>query len=169
MRAAIVGGNWNNGLHVGSRYLNLNNAASNTNTNIGSRHSINNREIVSRLFVRDKPRLLAKIKLIRVRLVGLLSNSVKAIEREIVKRYGYLYKKICDVENIKAAIVSASRNKRNRRDVRYVLNHIDEKAEELSYLLRTHTYSLNPYTEGTVVGSTNNKTRNIHKPNFYPD
>jgi len=34
-----VGGNWNNGLHVGSRYVNLNNLASNTNTNIGSRIS----------------------------------------------------------------------------------------------------------------------------------
>lgn len=80
--AAIVGGSWNNGLHVGSRYLNLNNAASNTNTNIGSRHSIT-KEKSARVFLAwDKPRLLAKIKLIRVRLVGLFSNSVKAIERD---------------------------------------------------------------------------------------
>lgn len=34
---ALVGGNWNNGVHVGGRYVNLNNLASNTNANIGSR------------------------------------------------------------------------------------------------------------------------------------
>lgn len=86
-----------------------------------------------------------------------------------MKRYGYLYQKICDVENVKAAIICASRNKRNRNDVRYVLRHIDQKAEELSNLLKTHTYTLTPYTEGIVVGGTNNKARNIHKPHFYPD
>ena len=32
----IVGGNWNNGSNCG-RYVNVNNAASNANTNIGSR------------------------------------------------------------------------------------------------------------------------------------
>lgn len=36
-RAAIRGGNWNNGSNAGVFYLNLNNAASNTNTNIGFR------------------------------------------------------------------------------------------------------------------------------------
>lgn len=86
-----------------------------------------------------------------------------------MKRYGYIYQNICDVDNIRTAIINASHNKRNRRDVKYVLTHIEEKAEELSYLLRTHTYKLTPYTEGTVVGGTNNKTRNIHKPHFYPD
>ena len=34
-----VGGNWNNAALDGSRYVNLNNLASNTNTNIGSRIS----------------------------------------------------------------------------------------------------------------------------------
>ena len=32
---ALVGGNCNNGLHVGPSYLNLNNAVSNANWNIG--------------------------------------------------------------------------------------------------------------------------------------
>lgn len=34
---AFGGGNWNNGANCGSCYFNLNNAASNTNTNNGSR------------------------------------------------------------------------------------------------------------------------------------
>jgi hypothetical protein len=32
-----VGGNWNNDLNAGLWYVNCNNAASNTNTNIGAR------------------------------------------------------------------------------------------------------------------------------------
>ena len=35
VRLALVGGNCNNGRNYGSRYLNLNNATSNTNWNIG--------------------------------------------------------------------------------------------------------------------------------------
>ena len=37
MRAAIRGGNWNNGANCSLACLNLNNAPSNTNTNIGFR------------------------------------------------------------------------------------------------------------------------------------
>lgn len=36
---ALVGGNWNNAALCGASCLNLNNAASNTNTNIGACHS----------------------------------------------------------------------------------------------------------------------------------
>jgi hypothetical protein len=35
--AVILGGNWNNGANCGSRCSNWNNAASNSNNNIGSR------------------------------------------------------------------------------------------------------------------------------------
>lgn len=37
MRVAYRGGNWNNGTNAGLAALNLNNARSNTNTNIGFR------------------------------------------------------------------------------------------------------------------------------------
>ena len=36
---AYVGGNWNNSDQVGALYVNLNNLASNSNTNIGSAQS----------------------------------------------------------------------------------------------------------------------------------
>lgn len=38
-RGTIVGGNWNNTLLDGGFYVNLNNAPSNANTNIGAAHS----------------------------------------------------------------------------------------------------------------------------------
>lgn len=44
---ALVGGGWNNGGLCGPRCVNLNNAASNANANIGSRHSINNDPLFS--------------------------------------------------------------------------------------------------------------------------
>jgi len=37
MFSALAGGNWNNGVHAGSRTVNLNNYAWNVNTNIGCR------------------------------------------------------------------------------------------------------------------------------------
>lgn len=39
MTSAIVGGNWNNSLHVGCLYVNLNNTVSNANTNNGAAQS----------------------------------------------------------------------------------------------------------------------------------
>lgn len=36
---AFVGGNWNNSLHVGAFYCNLNNTVSNANTNNGAAQS----------------------------------------------------------------------------------------------------------------------------------
>ena len=57
---ALVGGNWNNALKCGPRYVNLNNLASQTNANIGSRHSIPKLEILSLCMI--APRRLAKIK-----------------------------------------------------------------------------------------------------------
>lgn len=41
---AIVGGNWNNDLNAGPFYVNLNNDASNTNTNIGAALSYPNKK-----------------------------------------------------------------------------------------------------------------------------
>lgn len=57
---ALVGGNWNNALKCGPRYVNLNNLASQTNANIWSRHSIPKLEILSLCII--APRRWAKIK-----------------------------------------------------------------------------------------------------------
>ena len=56
---ALVGGNWNNGVHVGGRYVNLNNLASNTNANIGSRLSY---LTITIYIARRRPRPSAEIR-----------------------------------------------------------------------------------------------------------
>ena len=42
-----------------------------------------------------------------------------------MKRYGYIYEKIYDINNISLAISKASRGKRHRRDVVKVLENKD--------------------------------------------
>lgn len=41
-----------------------------------------------------------------------------------MKRYGYIYDKICDKENIRLAMLRASKGKRYRNDVKRVLRDI---------------------------------------------
>lgn len=49
-----------------------------------------------------------------------------------MKRVGYIYSDICDIENIKLAIWNASKRKRNRPDVQQVLFNIDYFAEKIA-------------------------------------
>jgi len=42
-----------------------------------------------------------------------------------MKRVGYLYDKICDIDNIKLAIKKSSRGKRDHVNVKRVLENID--------------------------------------------
>ncbi len=86
-----------------------------------------------------------------------------------MKRYGYLYEKICDIENIKLAIIKASKKKTKRRDVRKILNNIDYYALEIQEILIKQSYKPSPYKVTKIYDGANNKERIIHKPNFYPD
>ena len=42
-----------------------------------------------------------------------------------VKRIGYLYDKIIDIDNIKQAIINASKKKTNRKSVQRILKDVD--------------------------------------------
>ena len=78
------------------------------------------------------PRRLAEIKSLRQRLVGTFSKAFEIIrKREIMKRYGFIYERICDIENIKAAIYNASKRKRKRPSVAKILKNVDYYAEEI--------------------------------------
>ena len=45
-----------------------------------------------------------------------------------MKRVGYIYEKICDLDNIKTATMKSSLGKRNHKHVKEVLDNIDEYA-----------------------------------------
>lgn len=86
-----------------------------------------------------------------------------------MKRIGYLYEKIYDVENIKLAIRNASKGKRKRGYVLKILNNSDYYAEQLSEQLKNKTYKLSPNKCKQIYDGSSKKIRNITVPRFYPD
>lgn len=86
-----------------------------------------------------------------------------------MKRVGYLYEKICSVDNIKRAILKASEHKRNRPNVREILNNIDEYACKIQAMLKNHEYAPSPYRISVIHDTCAGKDREIFKPQFFPD
>lgn len=89
--------------------------------------------------------------------------------RKTSKRAGYLYEKICDLDNIKIAILEASKKKRRQRNVRKILSHIDYYAKKIQEMLLEQTYIPSPYATREINDGIRQKKRTIAKPRFYPD
>ena len=86
-----------------------------------------------------------------------------------MKREGYIYEKICHKENIRVAIMSASKGKRGRDDVKRVLSNITYYVDKIHNMLIKELYIPNDYKIATIREGISKKERVIHKPNFYPD
>lgn len=85
-----------------------------------------------------------------------------------MKRIGYIYEEIVSVENCKAAIISASRGKRDRENVRRILADLDFYAEDLSERLQRLNF-ITPYRSRVITDGLSGKERELTIPNFYPD
>ena len=68
-----------------------------------------------------------------------IQNPFAKKERQ-PKRFGNLYGEICDLDNIKAAIMNASKNKRNQKAVRGIIKNIDEYARKIQKMLLDESY-----------------------------
>lgn len=86
-----------------------------------------------------------------------------------MKRIGYIYKKIYDIENVKIAIKKASLGKRKQRRVKKILDNIDFYANEISVMLQNKLYKPSPYIIKNIKDGVSGKERTIYKPKFYPD
>ncbi len=86
-----------------------------------------------------------------------------------MKRVGYIYESICDLENIKKAIMKSSLGKRDQKRVRNILNNIDTYALKIRELLLSKNYRPSPYIIKTIHDGAAKKTRTIYKPMYYPD
>lgn len=86
-----------------------------------------------------------------------------------MKRVGYIFEKVCDINNILQAIENASRGKKNRRIVQNVLAHKQEAAEAVRELLVKKEYTPKPYREFKIKDGASQKERIIYCPAFYPD
>ena len=86
-----------------------------------------------------------------------------------LKREGYIYHKIYDIENIKTAILKASQGKREQRRVAKVLSNIDEYAHEIQDRLKSKRFKPSEPIVKIIQDNSSGKVRTIYKPNFYPD
>ena len=85
-----------------------------------------------------------------------------------MKRIGYIWEKIIDKENIKTAILLASKHKKKKRIVKKVLDNIDFYVDEIYNMLYNKTYIPSPYLERGVKDN-KRKERKISAPRWYPD
>jgi hypothetical protein len=86
-----------------------------------------------------------------------------------MKRTGYIFEKVCDLNNIKIAILRSSLGKRNRPYVKKIVDNIDHYAQEVQQMLINKTYVHSPYTIKTIRDGPSQKERQIFKPRYYPD
>ena len=86
-----------------------------------------------------------------------------------MKRVGYIYEKVCEIDNIKQAIMKASRGKRDERRIQRVTQNVDAAARNIQTMLLNKTYAPSPYGIESIYDGTSKKERVIQKPRFYPD
>lgn len=86
-----------------------------------------------------------------------------------MKRKGYLYEQMCDINYIKKAIYNASKGKKNRRYIRKIINNIDYYALQIQKMLINNIVELSPNGYCVIYDNSCHKQRNITVPRFYPD
>jgi len=84
-----------------------------------------------------------------------------------MKRVGYLYDKVCSCDNVKQAIINASKGKRKRFAYIRILNNLDKYANYFSNILKNKEYSPRTYKKFTIIDGSTNKIREINKPSVY--
>lgn len=86
-----------------------------------------------------------------------------------MKRVGYIYKDVWNIDNCRAAILDASKKKRRRKNVKRILENLDDYAIKLSVMLKNHDYKPSPYTVRWINDGIKLKRRKLAKPRFWPD
>lgn len=86
-----------------------------------------------------------------------------------MKRIGNLFTKVVDKENIRMAIIRASENKRQNKEVQEVLRHMDSYVERVRNQLISHNFKNSKYSTAKIYEPLSKKTREIFKPKFFPD
>ncbi len=86
-----------------------------------------------------------------------------------MKRVGYVFEKIVDLDNIMHAIEHAAIGKTHRNSVREVFKNPEYYAKEIQSMLINGTYEVSDYTIMEINDGIKAKKRTIFKPKFYPD
>lgn len=86
-----------------------------------------------------------------------------------MKRIGFIFEKICSKENIKAAIIEASKGKHKKKSVQRVLSDIDGYASKIRELLVTKQFKNSQPIKRIHYEPLQKKTRELTILPFYPD
>ena len=86
-----------------------------------------------------------------------------------MKRVGYLYEKMLNLDLIKLPIRKAAQGKTTRGYIAVVLNDIDSYARKIKAMLESESVTLSPNRQITLYDRSCKKTRIITVPKFYPD
>lgn len=86
-----------------------------------------------------------------------------------MKRVGYIYEKICDIDLIKRAIRKAAQGKTQKHYIAKVLEKIDYYAEQIKVMLETDSVVLSENRYIELFDRSCSKLRQITVPKFYPD
>ena len=85
------------------------------------------------------------------------------------KRVGYLYERMLEKEVIRSCIITGSRGKRKRQDVKEVLSDVDGYTEKVYKLLATETYVPTVPRKIRIFDNSCRKERDIKVVPYYPD
>ena len=86
-----------------------------------------------------------------------------------MKRVGYIYEKLCDIDLIKRAIRKAAQGKTQKHYIAKVLEKIDYYAEQIKVMLETDSVVLSENRYIELFDRSCSKLRQITVPKFYPD
>ena len=85
-----------------------------------------------------------------------------------MKRYGYLYEKIYNIDNIKLAHENAKKGKNHYKEVKMVDKNPEKYFSDIQNLLKYKTYKNSKY-KITIKKTDNGKIRKIYKLPYFPD
>ena len=86
-----------------------------------------------------------------------------------MKTYKHLLEQIADKDNVRKAILNASKRKRHRKDVKQVIDNIDYHVEVVHNMLLAGSYKAHVDAPCIVNEGTHHKVRRIRKPHYKYD
>ncbi|MCU8190152.1 RNA-directed DNA polymerase [Vibrio vulnificus] len=152
-RFPIRGGNWNNGSNAGLGALNLNNARSNANSNIGFRPALDNARS-------NHPTECCQCNYEKDAFASAIAEkNIKPIDASI----GCTFEKIFDFENLLNAAYQCRKGKSKVNSTLVFFNNLEENIIELQNELMWDMYQMSPYRHFYVFEP---KRRLISAPHF---
>lgn len=92
-----------------------------------------------------------------------------APRKKAPKKAGFLYDKMMDRDFIRNVILEAAKGKRKRREVRRVLNNLEDYTEKTYAMLERESFVPTPPKEKEIFDESSQKWRTIKMVPFWPD